>query len=340
MTPTSSFWYPPTWAIMGLALMLVLLSSLCVPLVAGLSMFIAIRWVHTRLRRLKWTNALNVWVSALLCVVAAVGLLAVIGWGVGALLDDTSGVAALMLKMTEALSLLRSMLPQDMASSIPENAATAIAKVQEWLQSHAALLPSFGKKLVTLVFHLVIGSFIGVMTAVAVLNKEPSQALAPSNWLEELKERMARFALAFENVFLAQINIALVNAVLTGVFLAVLMPLIGFEVPFVKTLTAVTFFLGLVPILGNVMSNSAIFLVCLSVSPVAAFMALAFLVVIHKLEYFLNAWIIGSKIHVKSHELLAAMLVCEALFGLWGLVLAPVLYAYFKEEASRSLKTP
>ncbi|MEO7744311.1 MAG: hypothetical protein ABIR98_15345, partial [Usitatibacter sp.] len=52
----------------------------------------------------------------------------------------------------------------------------------------------------------------------------------------------------------------------------------------------------------------------------------------HKLEYFLNARIVGTQIRAKSWELLLAMLVMESAFGLTGLVAAPIYYAYLKDE--------
>jgi predicted PurR-regulated permease PerM len=50
------------------------------------------------------------------------------------------------------------------------------------------------------------------------------------------------------------------------------------------------------------------------------------------LEYFLNAKIIGSQINARAWELLSAMLIMESLFGLPGVVAAPVFYAYIKTE--------
>ena len=304
-------------------------------------MFIAIRWVYHRIKWFPYNPSLKVVVAAGICVIGAGALLTAFGWGLTALVDDQNGVAALMVKLTEALTLIRSMVPEHLASSIPDNANSAVLLIQEWLKTHSAALPSVGKKALTLVFHVVIGAFIGVMTAVTVLRHHTFLAsegipAPPSHptWLTTFQDGVARFAKCFENVFLAQINIALVNAILTGIFLGIILPLFGYEIPFVKTLTALTFFLGLIPILGNLISNTVIFLVALSVAPMAAFLAITFLIVIHKLEYFLNAWIIGTKIHVKSYELLTAMLVFEVFFGLWGLVLAPVIYAYIKEEVA------
>jgi len=57
-----------------------------------------------------------------------------------------------------------------------------------------------------------------------------------------------------------------------------------------------------------------------------------FLIVIHKFEYFLNARIVGSQIRARAWELLVAMLLFEAAFGLPGVVAAPIFYAYLKSE--------
>ena len=78
--------------------------------------------------------------------------------------------------------------------------------------------------------------------------------------------------------------------------------------------------------------------VALSVSLYVAIAALVYLIVIHKLEYFLNARIVGSHINARAWEILIAMLVMESAFGLPGLVAAPIYYAYLKNElAARHL---
>ena len=60
--------------------------------------------------------------------------------------------------------------------------------------------------------------------------------------------------------------------------------------------------------------------------------SLVYLVVIHKFEYFLNARIIGNQIRANAWELLIAMVMMEAVFGLAGIVAAPIYYAYIKSE--------
>ncbi len=116
------------------------------------------------------------------------------------------------------------------------------------------------------------------------------------------------------------------------IFLFGILPALGVHLPLAKTLIAVTFFAGLLPVIGNLISNTAIFIAGLSVSVYAGAFALIFLVVIHKLEYFFNARIVGSSIQARAWELLVAMLVMEVAFGLGGLVLAPIYYAYLKRE--------
>jgi len=88
----------------------------------------------------------------------------------------------------------------------------------------------------------------------------------------------------------------------------------------------------LLPVVGNLISNTAVTIAALSVSLGVAVAALGFLVVIHKLEYFLNARIVGMQINARAWELLIAMLLMEAAFGLPGMVAAPIYYAYLKSE--------
>ena len=92
------------------------------------------------------------------------------------------------------------------------------------------------------------------------------------------------------------------------------------------------FVAGLLPVVGNLISNTVIVIVGLSYSFGVALASLVFLIVIHKLEYFLNARIIGTRIQARAWELLVAMLVMEAAFGLAGVVAAPIYYAFIKDE--------
>jgi predicted PurR-regulated permease PerM len=147
-----------------------------------------------------------------------------------------------------------------------------------------------------------------------------------------LHARVVSLAKAFEQIVFAQVRIAAINAVFTALFLFVALPLAGVHLPLSKSMVAITFVAGLLPVIGNLISNTVLVVVGLSHSLNVAIASLVFLITIHKLEYFLNAKIIGTHIDARAWELLAAMLVMEAVFGVPGVIAAPVLYAYLKRE--------
>jgi predicted PurR-regulated permease PerM len=142
----------------------------------------------------------------------------------------------------------------------------------------------------------------------------------------EISARFRDFYHSFATVMGAQITISLINTALTGIFL------IAFQLPHAALLIATTFLCGLVPIVGNLVSNTIITFVALSVSLKLAVAALIFLVVVHKLEYFLNSKIIGQRIRNPVWLTLIALVIGERLMGIPGLVLAPVVLNYVRVE--------
>jgi predicted PurR-regulated permease PerM len=58
------------------------------------------------------------------------------------------------------------------------------------------------------------------------------------------------------------------------------------------------------------------------------------LIVIHKLEYFLNSQIIGNRIEYPLWATLLGIVVGERLMGVPGMILAPVILHYIKSEAA------
>ena len=148
----------------------------------------------------------------------------------------------------------------------------------------------------------------------------------------ELAERFATFYMSFGRVMGAQIVISVINTALTAVFLA----WNGF--PYALVIVGLTFLFGLLPIIGNLMSNMLVVGVAFTMpdGPRMALFALIFLIVIHKLEYFLNSKIIGDRIKNPMWLTLLGIVVGEKLMGVPGMVLAPIVLHYIKVEASRS----
>jgi predicted PurR-regulated permease PerM len=93
---------------------------------------------------------------------------------------------------------------------------------------------------------------------------------------------------------------------------------------------------GIMPVVGNLVSNTFIVVISMGISPAVGIASLVFLILIHKAEYFLNARIVGSEVQATAWELLSAMLLLESAFGVTGLVAAPVIYAWLKAEVKES----
>ena len=147
-----------------------------------------------------------------------------------------------------------------------------------------------------------------------------------------LVEKVDRFAHAFGRIAIAQIKISAVNTTLTGLYLLVALPMFGIHVPFGTTLVVITFLCGLIPVLGNLISNTVITILSLGISVGTAVASLSFLIVIHKLEYLINSRIVGGETDSQAWEILLAIIVGEAAFGVSGVVMAPIIYAFLKRE--------
>src|SRR5206468_11609048 len=94
----------------------------------------------------------------------------------------------------------------------------------------------------------------------------------------------------------------------------------------------ITFICGLMPVLGNLISNTVIVVLSLGISFGTAVASLVFLILIHKLEYLINSRIVGGQTDSQAWEILLAILLGETAFGVGGVVMAPIVYAFLKRE--------
>lgn len=242
--------------------------------------------------------------------------------------SDVGSLPALMQKMADVLESTRAWLPDWAIAHLPADSSELQARAAAWLREHASELQNIGKETLRALAHALIGMAIGALVAL----REIDAAGSSGSWARELSRHAAGFAAAFRQVVFAQVQIAAINATLTGLYLVVGLGLLGIHLPLAKTMVVFTFVVGLLPILGNLLSNTVIVVLSLSHSPDLALLSLLFLVLVHKLEYFLNARIVGNLIKARTWELLLAMLAMEAAFGIAGLVMAPIYYAYLKAE--------
>jgi len=235
-----------------------------------------------------------------------------------------------LMRIENSLDMLREALPESLAQSIPENLIELRAQAFGWLKSHAASLGSLGGRVAHDVIQGIFAVLVGAMAAATTWSRGALQSDALY---------MGRLLIVLERVVLAQGRIALFNTSMTALYLFVILPAFGYVLPFRGLMCLFTLVTGVLPVLGNVMANTVVMLISLAISPWLAVSSLAFLILIHKTEYFINARTVGARVQVNAWEILAAMLTGEALFGVQGLVVAPLLYPFFKRELSR-LKAP
>jgi predicted PurR-regulated permease PerM len=146
---------------------------------------------------------------------------------------------------------------------------------------------------------------------------------------DQIAIRFAVLYQSFATVIGAQIVISAINTVFTTIFV------LAVGLPHAVVVIGATFLCGLIPVLGNLVSNTIIVGIGFTVSPKMALTALVFLVVIHKLEYFLNSKIIGQRIRNPLWLTLLALVLGERLMGIPGMILAPVVLNYIRVETSR-----
>jgi len=316
---------------MASLMLLVLENKLLVALLSGLLAFELIRFIEPHLikfARIKGKVArMSIVVAIGVLISAAIFLL--VFWILKYFHSGSDNLATLFNKLAEILDVSRNTLPSWLTSLYSNEIHDLKNSIVEWLKEHADLIQGFGKYTGRSILLIVIGVAIGCL--ISLDNVETAKQ---TQYTFELLKRFELFANSFRKVVFAQFWIALANVTLTAIYLLVVLPIFQINLPFMKTILILTFVLGLIPVIGNILSNTIITLVSLSVSLSVAFWSLVFLILVHKFEYFLNAKIVSQKINSKPWELLIAMLLMESIFGIAGVVSAPILYSYIKDELS------
>lgn len=324
---TRSDWM--AWGMFAGGLLLVLVLKLLPALLAGLLVYALVSLLVPVLRVPTLGRDGTRLLAVTLIAVATIALVTAAGFAIAGLARRGSeSVPVLVESMAGIIETSRDRLPDWMLPYVPTDVEDLRLDTVGWLREHADLFKGagtgLGRALAHIITGMVVGALLALESAVAV------EALAPLSMA--IRIRGKRLGRAFRNVVFAQMWISVINTTLTAAYLLVALPALGVHLPFTPTLVLITFVAGLVPILGNLVSNTIIFVVSLSQSLGLAMASLAYLIVIHKLEYFLNARIIGEHIRARAWELLIAMIVMEAAFGIPGIIAAPIYYAYLKDE--------
>jgi predicted PurR-regulated permease PerM len=268
------------------------------------------------------------WLALVLFVVLVLGIAAAAVYFTRAAIRALPDVADTSIPSASAWAQKRQIeLPFTDFESLRAVVIDALKEEADYLRSVAQFA---GSTVSALVF-----SIIGLVAAASLFLRATFDAqrdadVEPTNmysaYTKEVAARFRGFYASFATVIGAQLTISLINTALTGVFV------VAARLPHAPLLMAVTFLCGLVPIVGNLVSNTIIVFIALTISLKLAVGALIFLVVVHKLEYFLNSKIIGGRIHNPIWLTLIALVIGERLMGIPGLILAPVVLNYLRVE--------
>lgn len=308
------------------ALLLALRLHLFIALLAGLSAFALHRALQGLLGR-AFTAAWSRHLATLAMLLALALLIALAVDRIGDL-RSAFGLSDLLQLMADTLEKIRARLPEWLAERVPASPDALNSSAANWLRDNAAQIQVWGHHTLRGIAYALAGLVIGMLASVS----GPRHPAGPSSFMQAWRARLAQLEQGFVDIVAAQLRIALINTALTAAYLLLLVPLLGWRVPLTATLVWVTFLASLLPVVGNLASNAAIVLASLTVSPTLGALSLGFLVGIHKLEYFLNAHIVGSRIELPTYALLATMLILEAAFGLSGVVAAPIYVAWATRE--------
>ena len=321
------------WILLASLLMFVLLEHLVAAAVVALALYVILEGVTKRMSpRLSGSTARPLAVLFVTIITAAVvvGAIALI---VTMVRHGATTIPDMMNQMAEILGSVRLWLGGLGHQFIPDvmtDAEDLKLMIAAWLKTHAQTLRAGGMYIGVGLVHSIMGILLAIMIFFRHVTHHDEARRGPL--ARHLVEKMERFSEAFASVAAAQIKISALNTTLTAVYLLVLLPIFGIHVPFRSTLILVTFVCGLIPILGNLISNTVITILSMGVSVATAFASLAFLIIIHKLEYLTNSRIVGGQTDSQAWEILMAIIIGEAAFGVGGVVLAPIVYAFVKRE--------
>jgi predicted PurR-regulated permease PerM len=308
------------------AVFLVLCFHLLPAVFAGLAVYVLTlklaRHLPKNMNRFAQQVALGV---VVVCVITCLTSACAAIWS---FIGSSNGIAALLATVVDTLGSLRRTLPASVADVLPTTIEGLHQQLVEMIGNHVQKISVVGMEGFKIFAHILLGMVVGGMAA---LHHFKEHDKTPP-FIGALRSRLRTLTTAFDKVVFAQVKISALNTALTAVYLLIALPLFDIHLPMATILVLLTFVVGMLPVVGNLVSNTVIVVISLGVSLGAGVASLLFLVLIHKAEYFMNARIVGHQVQATAWELLSAMLLMEAAFGVVGLVAAPVMYALLKAE--------
>jgi predicted PurR-regulated permease PerM len=321
------------YAVVGAGVLFVLWQHLVPALIMGLTLYMILDRLSERFKGRISRGVVRPLALLTVTIMTAAVITGIIALMVMMLRRGAGNVPAMMEQMAEILGSVRLWLGGLGRSFIPEvmtDAEEFKVMAMTWLKTHAQTIRAGGVWLGLGLVYMIMGGLLAILVFFRHVTHHDDVNRGPL--ARHLVDKVDRFAHAFSRIAWAQVKISAVNTTLTALYLLVILPLFGIQIPFGTTLVVITFLCGLIPVLGNLISNTVITILSMGVSIGTAVASLSFLVIIHKLEYLINSRIVGGETDSQAWEILLAIIVGEAAFGVGGVVMAPIIYAFIKRE--------
>ena len=287
-------------------------------LLAGLFSYLILDVAHRRLKPLA-SQKLTRWATLVVFAVAATAL-------------SLTFASFFKLAISKAPDLIDRVLPKinDFASahgiSIPIGTADDITPaVLDALKAHAGALTQAGSILTKDFLRILVSVIVAVLCFLSPGLPRSAQSLADALAIE-LDARVGAFMKSFELVMGAQFLVSAINTVLIAVFAFAA----GLHSP--QFVILATFVLGVIPVAGLIAANIIVLAASLAVSLKTLVAAGIFLFIIHHFISLLTGRLIGVRMRLPMWQVVLGLLVGEMVMGIAGMLLAPAVLHYIREE--------
>ncbi|MCQ8897726.1 AI-2E family transporter [Limnobacter humi] len=313
-------------------------------LIAGLAVFSLTRFArrfYVRLFLKKAAQAqhpvsrtiylfLPTWLTTLTVIAALVLIILGLGAAVRFVIESVATQGPqLAEEAIRSLNTLAASLPEEVRSKVPGSAKEFFDMARHATGDLMGYAKNFGGAsffvFLQLVFALILGVSAALMTRASVAAGAQARPLAHA-WVHTMEGYVRCFTLLMG----AQVYVSIWNTFCTAVFIYGILPAFDVVLPFRELLLMFTSIASLIPAAGNIMANTLILVLTIRFGPWVSLGSVVYLFVIHKLEYFVNGYIIGRNVQASVPEMLIAIILGEVAFGLPGLITAPVTYAFLK----------
>ena len=321
------------WVLIGGLILYVLFRHLVAGVVGALTLYLILDWLSGVFARRLPRTAARPLALVLVMVVGNLSVFGAVALSVSFLRHHIDRLPAMMTQMANILQSTRAYLGGYGEQIIPDvltDAETIKGAVVIWLKAHAETARIAGSTVGLGLVHLIMGMLLAILVFFRHVTHHDESVRGSLS--RALAQKVDRFAHAFSRIATAQVKISLVNTTLTAIYVFGVLRAFGVHLPFSTTVVLITFVCGLIPVVGNLISNTVIVILSLGVSFGTAIASLFFLMLIHKLEYLINSRIVGGETDSQAWEILMAILIGETAFGVSGVVMGPIVYAFVKRE--------